>query len=108
MEKKLRTIDYELEQTEKRLEDLLTGIKQLRKEVHEMLPPQVNKVVHERGKYMTVEEVIDKLSIYPKDMVIKIHYEPCCIPSTVLNILGVEDNVLFLDIEEPYEDDYIL
>lgn len=48
MEKKLRTIDYELEQTEKRLEDLLAGIKQLRKEVHDMLPPQVKKVVHER------------------------------------------------------------
>ena len=40
MEKKLRTIDYELEQTEKRLEDLLAGIKQLRKEVHDMLPKE--------------------------------------------------------------------
>lgn len=48
MEKKLRTIDYELEQTEKRLEDLLAGIKQLRKEVHDMLPKEFKKVVHER------------------------------------------------------------
>lgn len=48
MEKKLKTIDYELEQTEKRLEDLLAGIKQLRKEVHDMLPKEVKKVVHER------------------------------------------------------------
>ena len=48
MEKKLKTINYELEQTEKRLEDLLAGIKQLRKEVHEILPPEVKKVMHER------------------------------------------------------------
>ena len=48
MEKKLRTIDYELEQTEKRLEDLLAGIKQLRKEVHDMLPKEFKKAVHER------------------------------------------------------------
>lgn len=48
MEKKLKTINYELEQTEKRLEDLLAGIKQLRKEVSDMLPPKVKKAIHER------------------------------------------------------------
>ena len=48
MEKKLKTIGYELEQTEKRLEDLLAGIKQLRKEVSDMLPPEIKKVVHKR------------------------------------------------------------
>lgn len=48
MEKKLKTINYELEQTEKRLEDLLAGITQLRKEVREMMPQEFMKVVHER------------------------------------------------------------
>ena len=48
MEKKLKTIEYELTQTEKRLEDLLAGIKQLRKEVSDMLPPEVKKVLHKR------------------------------------------------------------
>ena len=45
---KLKTIEYELKQTEKRLEDLLAGIKQLRKEVSDMLPPEVKKVIHKR------------------------------------------------------------
>ena len=48
MEKKLKTIEYELTQTEKRLEDLLVGIKQLRKEVSDMLPPKVKKAMTER------------------------------------------------------------
>lgn len=48
MEKKLKSINYELEQTEKRLEALLAGIKQLRKEVRDMLPPESKKVIHER------------------------------------------------------------
>ena len=48
MEKKLRTIEFELDQTEKRLEELLYGIKQLRKEVHDMLPKEIKKVIHER------------------------------------------------------------
>lgn len=59
MEKKLKTIDYELEQTEKRLEDLLAGIKQLRKEVHDMLPKEVKKVVHERV-VLDSREIIDE------------------------------------------------
>ena len=48
MEKKLKTIEYELERTEKRLEDLLAGIKQLRKEVHDILPKEIKKIIHER------------------------------------------------------------
>lgn len=45
---KLKTIEYELEQTEKRLEDLLAGIMQLKKEVNDMVSPKVKKVIHER------------------------------------------------------------
>ena len=47
MEKKLRTIDYELEQTEKRLEDLLAGIQQLRKEVYKLIKTD-SKIVYEQ------------------------------------------------------------
>lgn len=41
-------IEYELKNTEKQIEELLLRIKELRKEVHDMLPPEVKKVVHER------------------------------------------------------------
>lgn len=43
-----KVIENELKETEKQIEDLLLRIKQLRKEVHDMLPPEVKKVVHER------------------------------------------------------------
>lgn len=43
-----RIIENELKDTEKQIEELLLRIKQLRKEVHGMLPPEVKKVVHER------------------------------------------------------------
>lgn len=43
-----KVIENELKETEKQIEDLLLRIKELRKEVHDMLPPEVKKVVHER------------------------------------------------------------
>ena len=43
-----KVIENELKDTEKQIEELLLRIKQLRKEVHDMLPPEVKKVVHER------------------------------------------------------------
>ena len=43
-----KVIENELKDTEKQIEDLLLRIKQLRKEVHDMLPPDIKKVVHER------------------------------------------------------------
>ena len=43
-----KIIERELKDTEKQIEDLLLRIKELRKEVHDMLPPEVKKVVHKR------------------------------------------------------------
>ena len=43
-----KVIEYELKDTEKQIEDLLLRIKQLRKEVSDMLPKEVKKVVHKR------------------------------------------------------------
>lgn len=43
-----KVIENELKDTEKQIEELLLRIKQLRNEVHDMLPPEVKKVVHER------------------------------------------------------------
>ena len=43
-----KIIESELKETEKQIEDLLLRIKELRKEIHDMLPPDVKKVIHER------------------------------------------------------------
>ena len=43
-----KVLENELKDTEKQIEELLLRIKQLRKEVHDMLPPDVKKVIHER------------------------------------------------------------
>lgn len=43
-----KVIENELKETEKQIEDLLLRIKELRKEVYDMLPPEIKKVVHER------------------------------------------------------------
>lgn len=41
-------IENELKETEKQIEDLLLRIKELRKEVQDMMPPEVKKVVHKK------------------------------------------------------------
>ena len=43
-----KVIENELIETEKQIEDLLLRIKELRKEVSDMLPPEVKKVLHKR------------------------------------------------------------
>ena len=56
MEKKLRTIEFELNETEKQIEDLLLRIKQLRKEVSGIYPKQ--KVLYEQHKTKVDDYII--------------------------------------------------